>query len=137
MVEIRYFTKSKKGNTYKLAQAVSEAINVEAKTVENDLEQEVDILFLVNAMYAATIDKEVKDFLSRNKDKIKCLVNVNSAASGKSTIKAVKKVCNKLNIPVLEKEYHTVASWLKLNKDRPNEADLNRLKEFAKEVVNN
>lgn len=134
-IEIRYFTKSKKGNTYKLATAVSEALNIEAKTVENDLEEKVDILFLVNAMYAATIDKEVKMFLERNKDKISLIVNVNSAASGKSTIKAVKKCADKLNIKVSEKEYHTVGSWLALNKNRPNQDDLNRLKEFVLKVI--
>ena len=60
-IAIRYFTKSKKGNTYKLAKVVSEAANVEALTVENDLEEEVETLFLVNAMYAFNIDKEVKE----------------------------------------------------------------------------
>ena len=134
-VEIRFFTKSKKGNTFKLAKAVEEAINVKAKTIENDLDEEVDILFLVNAMYAFNIDNEIKEFLKRNASKIKCLVNVNSAASGASTLKSVKKVADKYNINVSDKEYHTVASWLSLNKDRPNEEDLNRLKEFAKAIV--
>ena len=73
--------------------------------------------------------------MKRNAEKIKCLVNVNSAASGSSTLKSVKKVADKLNIPVSEKEYHTVASWLALNKNRPNEADLNRLKDFVKGVI--
>lgn len=134
-VEIRYFTKSKKGNTFKLAKAVEEAINVKALTVENDLNEEVDVLFLVNAMYAFNIDNEIKEFLKRNASKIKLLVNVNSAASGASTLKSVKKVAKKYNINVSDKEYHTVASWLSLNKDRPNEEDLNRLKEFAKAIV--
>ena len=39
-IAIRYFTRSKKGNTVKLAKAVSEASNVEALTVENDLNEE-------------------------------------------------------------------------------------------------
>ena len=132
---IRYFTKSKKGNTYKLAKVVSEVAGLDALTVENDLEEKVEQLFLVNAMYAATIDKEVKRFLKRNKDKIGLIINVNSAASGASTLKAVKKVADKLGIKVSDKEYHTVASWIFLNKDRPNEDDLNRLKEFVKEVM--
>ena len=119
-IAIRYYTRSKKGNTLKLANAVSEAAKVEALTIENDLTEEVEVLFLVNAMYAFDIDNQVKDFLKRNAEKIKCLVNVNSAASGSSTLKSVKKVADKLNIPVSEKEYHTVASWLALNKNRPN-----------------
>lgn len=134
-IAIRYFTKSKKGNTYKLATVVSEVSSLEALTIEHDLDEEVDLLFLVNAMYAFTIDKQVKAFLKRNASKIKCIVNVNSAASGSSTLKAVKKVATKLNITVSDKEYHTVASWININKGRPNEDDLNRLREFVKGVI--
>lgn len=134
-IAIRFYTRSKKGNTFKLANAVSEAAKVEALTVENDLQEETEILFLVNAMYAFDVDNQVKDFLRRNASKIKCLVNVNSAASGASTLKSVKKVADKLNIPVSDKEYHTVASWLALNKNRPNEDDLNRLKQFVEGVI--
>lgn len=134
-IAIRYFSKSKKGNTLKLASCLGEAISLPIETVEKDLEEEVDVLFLVNAMYAATIDKEVKEFLKRNASKIKSLVNVNSSASGASTIKAVKKACLKLGIDVSTKEYHTVASWLSLNKGRPNEDDLSRLAEFGKSFI--
>ena len=76
---IRYFTKSKKGNTKKLADAISEALNKEALDVSKDLEKEVDVLFCINAMYAADIDNELKQFLERNASKIKCLVNLNTS----------------------------------------------------------
>lgn len=135
-VAIRYFTKSKKGNTEKIAKFIKEKISVPAKDVSNPLEEEVEQLLLVNAMYAADIDKEIKNFLKANKDKIKLLININSSASGKSTLKAVKKVCDKENIKVSEKEFHTVASWIFINKGRPNEEDFARLEAFLKEVVN-
>ena len=134
---IRYFTKSKKGNTEKIAKFVSDKINVEALDVTNNLDEEVDQLLLINAMYAADIDKEVKNFISNNKDKIKSLVNICSSASGKSTYKAIKKVCDKYNVNISDKEYHTVASWIFINKNRPNEDDFNRLKLFLEEIVNN
>ena len=134
-IAIRYFNKSKKGNTFKLTTAVSDAAGVQAQTVDIDLQESADILFLVNAMYAANIDKDVKRFLERNAGKIKCLINVNSAATGRSTLKVVKRTCEKLSVPVSEKEYHTVGSWLALNKGRPNEDDLNRLKDFVKEII--
>ena len=63
-ISIRYYTKSKKGNTKKLADAVSKALNMEALDVSVNLEEKVDRLFLINAMYAANIDKAVADFLS-------------------------------------------------------------------------
>lgn len=134
---IRYYTKSKKGNTYKIANFVSSKVNVPALDVTNNLEEEVETLLLINAMYAADIDKEVKTFLKDNKDKIKCLININSSASGASTLKAVKKVCDKYEIPVSDKEFHTVASWIFINKGRPNEDDFQKLEAFLKEVAKN
>lgn len=130
---IRYFTRSKKGNTKKIADFVSKELNLEAKDVSNKLEEKVDNLFLINAMYAADIDKEVKMFLTENKDNIGEIININSSASGSSTIKAVKKVADKLGIKMSEKEFHTVASWIFINKGRPNEDDFAKLKEFLKQ----
>jgi len=134
-IAIRYFTKSKKGNTEKIAKFIEEKINVEALDVTHPLDEEVETLLLVNAMYAADIDKEIKEFLKNNKDKIKTLININSSASGSSTLKAVKKVCDKEGINVSEKEFHTVASWIFINKGRPNTEDFAKLEEFLKEVV--
>lgn len=133
-IQIRYFTKSKKGNTEKIAKFVSEKLNIEALDINNNLNVDADILLLVNAMYAADIDVCVKNFLEDNKDKIKCLINISSSASGKSTYKAVKKVCDKYNINISDKEYHTVASWIFINKGRPNEADFKRLEEFLNTI---
>ena len=127
---IRYFTKSKKGNTEKIAKFVSEKLSLPAFDVTHPLDEEVDTLLLINAMYAADVDKAIKDFLGANKDKIKSLININSSASGSSTLKAIKKVCDKENIPVSDKEFHTIASWLFINKGRPNEEDFHRLAEF-------
>ena len=127
---IRYFTKSKKGNTEKIANFVSSKVGVEALDVSHPLQEEVEQLLLINAMYAFDVDKEIKNFLKNNKDKIKCLININSAASGASTLKSVKKVCDEENIPVSDKEYHTVATWIFINKGRPNEEDFQNLEIF-------
>ena len=134
-IAIRYFTKSKKGNTKKLASAVSEALGKEAPDVSADLPEKADRLFLINAMYAADVDKEVKAFLARNKDKIGEVVNMNTAASGASTRKAVKKAADELGIPVSDREFHCAASWIFINKGLPSEADFARAKEFAKSMI--
>ncbi len=128
---VRYFTKSKKGNTRKLADAVSKATGIEALDVSADLEDKFDRLILINAMYAANIDKEVKEFLARNKDRIGEVVNMNTSASGASTWKAVKKVTDELGITLSEKEFHCSASWIFINKGLPSEDDLKRAGEFA------
>lgn len=133
-IAIRYYTKSKKGNTEKIAKFIEDKINVPALDVTHPLEEEVEQLLLVNAMYAADVDKEIKQFLRNNKEKIKTLVNINSSASGASTLKAVKKVCDKEGINVSSKEFHTVASWIFINKGRPNKDDFIRLESFLNEI---
>ncbi len=131
---IRYFTKSKKGNTKKLADAVSSALETEALDVSVDLTEKVDRLFLINAMYAADIDREVKEFLERNKEKIGETVNMNTAASGASTWKAVKRVTDELGIKLSDKEFHCAASWIFINKGLPSEDDLKRASDFARSL---
>ena len=132
---IRYFTKSKKGNTKNLADAVSKALDADALEVSCDLDEKVDRLFLINAMYAADIDKEIKKFLLRNKEKISEVVNMNTAASGASTWKAVKKVTDELGVKLSEKEFHCAASWIFINKCLPTDEDLRRAGEFAASLV--
>ena len=129
---IRFFTLSKKGNTAKLADAVSDSLGIEALPVTEDLPERVDRLFLLNAMYAANVDPEVTDFLDRNRDKIGEVVNMNTSATGKSTWKAVRRATERLGIPLSEKEFHCKASWIFLNKGLPSENDLSRAGEFAK-----
>ncbi|MBO7549063.1 MAG: flavodoxin [Clostridia bacterium] len=132
---IRYFTKSKKGNTKKLADAVSKALGIEALDVSRDLDEKVDRLFLINAMYAANIDKEVREFLERNKDSVGEVVNMNTAATGASTWKAVKKVTDELGINLSEKKFHCAASWIFINKGLPTKEDLGHAGEFAASLV--
>ncbi|MBR6922559.1 MAG: flavodoxin [Clostridia bacterium] len=134
-IAIRYYTKSKKGNTKKLADAVSKAIDIEALDVSADLTEKVDRLFLINAMYAANIDREVKEFLVKNKENIGETVNMNTSASGSSTWKAVKKVTDELGIKLSDKEFHCAASWIFINKGLPSDDDYRRAGDFAKSMI--
>ncbi len=135
-VAIRYFTKSKKGNTKKLAKTVSEALGLPAESVETDLTEKADRLILINAMYAADIDPEVKAFLERNREKIGEVFNMNTSATGRSTLPAVKKAAEKLGVAVSDRAFHCRASWIFMNQGLPGEAELTAAAEFAKSVLN-
>ena len=134
-IAIRYCTKSKKGNTKKLADAVSAALGIEAQDVSVDLSEKVDRLFLINAMYAANIDPEVKAFLQRNSAKIGEVVNLNTSASGKSTLPLVKAAAQAAGVAVSEREFHCAASWIFINKGLPTDDDFARAAAFAKELA--
>ncbi len=130
---VRYFTKG--GNTKKVADAIAEAIGAEAKSIDCPLEEKVDVLFLGNSVYAANMDKEVKDFVTENKDKIGKLVNVSTAALIESTYGRMSKLCQELGIEIDEREFHCKGSFKFMHKGRPDEQDLADAKAFAKEIV--
>ena len=133
-VAVRYYTKT--GNTKRLAEAVAEAVGVQALTIETPVTEQVDILFLGNSYYAFTIDSEVRAFVqSLDKDKVGRIVNFGSAAMLNSTYKKIKAVADKVGIPVDVREFHCKGEFKGIHKGRPNEEDLAAVKEFASAIA--
>ena len=132
-IEIRYFTRS--GNTKKLAKAIGEELNIEPKDITHKLSSDVDILFLGSSVYAAGVDENIKKFISDIDVKVGEVVNFSTAAILPSTYKQVKKLLNKKNINISDKEFHCCGSFDIMHKDRPNQSDIENIKKFVKEVV--
>lgn len=130
---IRYYTKT--GNTKKLADVIAQELGVEAKSVTEPLEENVDVLFLCSSVYWAGVNKSVKDFIKGNATKIGNLVNVSTAAIIESTYGQVKKLAKNENIDVCEKEFHCRGKFAALHSSHPNDADIENLKKFIKEVT--
>ncbi len=130
---VRYYTKT--GNTKKLAEAIAEAIGVEARPISDGLDEHVDALFLCNSVYAANIDKEVKYFVASNKDNIGCIVNVSSAALVNSTYSKMSDLAKALGIQISGSEFHCKGEFKFMHKGRPNADDLEAAKNFAKKIM--
>ena len=133
-VAIRYYSKT--GNMKKLAEAIGDEINVEAKSVDEPLNEDVDILFLGSAVYAAGIDKKVKDFIANINVNVGEIVNFSSAALIESTYNQVKKEVESKGIKMNENEFHCRGAFKFVHRGRPNDNDLNDAKQFAKKIVN-
>lgn len=132
-IAIRYYTKT--GNTKKMAEALSEAVGVEALTVDNPLTEDVDILFLGSAVYAAGVDAKVKEFIENIDVSVGKIVNFSSAALIESTYKQVKKIAENNNLTMAEEEFHCRGAFKLVHRGRPNDNDLRNLQEFAKNIV--
>ena len=133
-IAIRYYTKT--GNTKKLAEAIGSAINVEAKTVDEPLTEDVDILFLGSAVYAAGIDERVKEFIENINVNIGKVVNFSSAALIESTYNQVKKQVEQKGLKMSEDEFHCRGAFKFVHRGHPDETDLKNAQEFAKRIVN-
>ena len=131
---VRYYTKT--GNTRRLAEAVAEAIGVEALPLSAPIEEPVDVLFLGNSYYAFSIDPKVREFVKKlDKSKVGRIVNFGSAAMLNSTYRKVKAEADKVGIPMDEREFHCRGEFNGVHKGRPNAEDLKAAAEFAKSIV--
>ena len=132
-IAITYYTKT--GNTKKLAEAISQVVNVEAKTVDEPLTEDVDILFLGSAVYAAGIDGKIKEFIKNIDVNVGEVVNFSSAALIESTYGQVKKEVEAKGIKMSENEFHCRGAFKFVHRGRPNEKDLKDVQEFAKGII--
>ena len=125
-----------KRNTKRLAEAVAEAVGVQALPISEPVTEQTDILFLGNSYYAFSIDPEVRSFIrTLSSDKVGCIVNFGSAAMLNSTWKKVKAEADKVGIKMDQREFHSKGEFKGVHKGRPNEDDLKAAKEFAKSII--
>ena len=132
-VAIRYYTRG--GNTKKLADAISGAVGVEAKTTAEPLGEDVDILFLGSSVYAYGVDDEVKKFISGIDVKVGKVVNFSTAAIIKSTYKQIAKLLEAKHITLAKEEFACKGSFGVMHRGRPNEDDCKAAAAFAKKIV--
>ncbi len=132
-VAVRYYTRS--GNTKKLAEAVAKAVGVEAKTVDEPLREDVDILFLGSSVYAYGVDDSIKKFISNIDVRIGKVVNFSTAALVKSTYKQVGKLLAEKGIAQAEEEFYCKGSFSFMHKGKPGEKDCKAAAAFAKKVI--
>ena len=131
---VRYYTKT--GNTKRLAEAVADAVGVEAFPISTPVDEPVDILFLGNSYYAFNIDPEVRSFVqSLDKNKIGKIVNFGSAAMLNSTYKKVKAEADKVGIAIDEREFHCKGEFKGIHKGRPNRDDMQAAAVFARSFL--
>ncbi len=133
-IAVRYYTKT--GNTKRLAEAIAEALGVEALPISTPVTEPVDVLFLGNSYYAFSIDPEVRSFVrSPSGDRVGRIVNFGSAAMLNSTYKKVKAEAEKVGVPMDEREFHCRGEFKGLHKGRPNEEDLKAAAAFARKIA--
>lgn len=132
-IAIRYYTRG--GNTKKLADAIAEAIGVEAKTTLEPLAEDVDVLFLGSSVYAYGVDDEVKKFINGINVKVGKVVGFSTAALIKSTHKQIAKLLAAKHIPFADEEFACKGSFAMLHKGKPDTEDCKAAAAFAKKIV--
>lgn len=135
-IEVRYYSKS--GNTKKLANAIAKQADVQAKSINENVQGDVDILFLGTGVYAFDIDPELKEYITTlNPANIKTVVVFSTAAIVKSAYEKTKQYLETQGLNVSDQEYHCPGHYKFLRKDRPNTDDIEGAEQFAKSIIDN
>ena len=130
---VRFYTRS--GNTEKLANAIAEAIGVQAEKVSVALPEKTDVLFLGCSYYAFDVDEAVKSFIQENRENIGKIVCFGTSAMMKSTHKPMKKVADEAGVVLSAEEFHCRGAFGPMHKGRPDDNDLKQAADFAKGMV--
>lgn len=130
---VRFFTKT--GNTKKLADAIAQELDIQARDLTSPLEEKAEILFLCNSVYWAGADGSVKNYIVKNKDKIGLIVNVSTAAMKESTYSQIKKFAEKNGVRVSDKEFHCKGKFAALHSAHPDQTDIAAVRSFARKVT--
>ena len=133
-IAIRY--DSKTGNTKKLAAAIGQALHIPALTVDQPLTEPVDLLFLGSSVYAAGVSAEVKQFIAGlEKAQVGRVACFSTAALLPSTYGQVSRLLRRRGIQADSREFHCRGQYHRMHRGRPNEADLEGVRQFAKELA--
>ncbi|MDO4869732.1 MAG: flavodoxin family protein [Bacillota bacterium] len=126
---VRYYSRS--GNTKALAEAIANAANTMAISVDQKdaaITEPVDVLFIGGALYAYGLDKHLKDYLKTLKqgDAKKAVVFSTSWVS-KHAIDLIKQGLSEAGIPAEEKYFYV--------KKTPDAKQLEEAMKFAKQYL--
>lgn len=132
-VAVRYLSKT--GNTKKLARAVGEAVGVQEEDLLTPIREPIEILFLGSAVYAAGIDEKVKIYLQENREQIGAIAAFSTAALISGTYRQLQRICQQLEIPLLDSEYHCKGKFGPMHNGRPNKKDCEEAAAWARAIL--
>lgn len=108
-VAVRYCSKTKFGNTRRIAEAIADGAGVKAVSIadESKLAEKVDILFLGGAPYANIMAPELREYAMRiDPAMVSNVVLFTTSNWSKRTVLALKKILKSKGISVCEEYFY-------------------------------
>lgn len=130
--QVIYF--SKKGNTKKIAEAIASELNVSAEDVNGAKLNENCFVLLGSGCYGGKPAKAMITFIEDNDFKSRNIALFGTSGAGKGVeLIEMEKILNNKDACIKEK-FFCKGKFLFANRGRPNNEDLEKAKEFAKNI---
>lgn len=136
-IAVRYCSKTKAGNTKRIAEAIADGIGVEPVSImdEPELTEQVDILFLGGAPYANIMAPELREYATKlTKDKVKEVYLFTTSNWSRRTVLALKKMLKEKNIKVNDRFFY--AHMLNIDGKLSEAEEFGRINAGKEEYVN-
>lgn len=131
---IRYF--SKFGHSAKMAEVVSQVTGAKAETVAVPISQPVDTLYLGSGFFLGKISAEMVSFIKTlTPDKVRHVVCFGSCAILESPVPQMRQLLEAQGMNVDERSFTCRGSMGPLHARRPNQQDLDSLRQFIQSVI--
>ncbi|MBP5305428.1 MAG: hypothetical protein J6Z02_06220 [Lachnospiraceae bacterium] len=108
-IEVRYCSKTKAGNTRRIAEAIAEGIGINAVSIKDEPEllNYVDILFLGGAPYANIMAPELRKYAENIKpESVGKVVLFTTSNWSRRTVRALKNIFKEKGIKVEAKYFY-------------------------------
>ena len=139
-MNIKVLYHSSTGNTEKLARAIADTLNIQAKPLGDDpisFSEPVDLLFIGDGIYFGKVNKRTRSFIDRLDAKMIKNVAIFATYGGQSKIGTdIKEMIQNKGIRVVDEPFTCKGqSWVFINRNHPNETDLSKVSKYAKNAV--
>lgn len=133
-IAIRYY--SKFGHSAQMAEVVGEVAGVKPESVATPLTDEVDILFIGAGVFLGKVNSSIREFArSLNPKNVKKVVLFGSSAIIDSPVPQMRKTFEELGFNVAAESFTCRGAMGPLHSGHPDAADLQALREFAKNIL--
>ena len=115
-IAVRYCSKTKFGNTRKIAEAIAEGVGIKAVSISDEpkLAEKADVLFLGGAPYANIMAPELREYAnSMDPAMVSKVVVFTTSNWSRRTVLALKKILKSKGITVCEEYFY--AHMLKID----------------------
>ncbi len=127
---------SKTGNTKKLALAIGQATNADVHTTEDSSNEYVDVLFIGASVYKFGVDKSIVEYIKNlDASKVGSVAIFSTSCHLQMAYPKISELLKVKGIKVFEDNFHCAGQFFMLNKNRPNEVDIENVKNFAKKIL--
>ncbi|MCD8381307.1 MAG: flavodoxin [Clostridiales bacterium] len=133
-IQVRYYSRS--GNTKKLADEIAKTVGCKAEQIPAPVSGKADILFLGASVYWGGISSEVKEYIQTlDKDRIGKVVVFSTSALAERAFPQIQKKLQSRGVRVESRNFYCRGAFTALHKGRPNQTDLDAVKKFATEMI--